>query len=467
MIHILTSGALSLLLASDPAALFQRAYQMQQAGDYAHAADAYIEFLKVRPDEVAALSNLGVVLVKLGRYDEAIAEYEAAEKILPNEPRIGLNLALAYSKSGRLTEAAAKLEALPRDNQVALLLADTRLRMGENQRVIDLLKPLENSSDLAVAYMLGMALLREKRAAEGQALLDRILSKGDSAEARFLLGVGMFESGDYPAAIQKLKSAIDLNPRLPELESYYGQALLLTGDADAASDAFRKELENNPTDYRANLGLGQILEARKHFAESRPFLDRAKLIRPLAAEPRTPGKTRQPGGPAPNFALPEAGSGKIVALRSYKGKTPVVLVFGSYSCPNFRAAAPALEALHAKYGPRIPFLLVYIREAHTGESWESDRNAREGVKMTEAATLAQKKGHAAMCSRALHLGFPALVDRMDGAVEKAYAAWPSRAVVVGITGQMLYNSGLTELDFHPEEMEAALKSSLQAKHAIE
>ena len=99
-------------------------------------------------------------------------------------------------------------------------------------------------------------MLREKRAAEGQKLLDRILSKGDSAEARFLLGVGMFESGDYPAAIQKLKSAIDLNPNLPELESYYGQALLLTGDADAASDAFRKELENNPTDYRANLEIG-------------------------------------------------------------------------------------------------------------------------------------------------------------------------------------------------------------------
>jgi tetratricopeptide (TPR) repeat protein len=461
MIHILTSCALSLLLASDPAALFQRAYQLQQAGDYAHAAEAYIEFLKVRPDEVAALSNLGVVLVKLGRYDEAIAEYEAAEKLLPNDPRIELNLALAYSKSGRLTEAAAKLEALPRDNQATLLLADTRLRMGENQRVIDLLKPLENSSDLAVSYMLGMALLREKRAAEGQALLDRILSKGDSAEARFLLGVAMFESGDYPAAIQKLKSAIDLNPNLPELQSYCGQALLITGDADAAYAAFRKELENNPTDYKANLELGEILAARKQFAESRPFLDRAKLIRPQAAEPRERTEVAKPSGRAPDFALPEVGSGKIVALRNYKGKTPVVLVFGSYSCPNFRAASAALEELYTKYGRHIPFLLIYIREAHTGQSWESGRNTREGVKMEEARTLAEKKGHAMMCSRNLQLRFPAVVDGMDGAVEKAYAAWPSRAVVVGIDGKMLYNSGLTELDFHAEEMEAALKHAME------
>src|SRR3954451_3116501 len=78
MTGIPTSFLLSLLLMQDPATLFQRAYQMQQAGDYTHAADAYIEFLKLRPDEVARLSNLGVVLVKLGRYDGAIAEYEAS-----------------------------------------------------------------------------------------------------------------------------------------------------------------------------------------------------------------------------------------------------------------------------------------------------------------------------------------------------------------------------------------------------
>jgi tetratricopeptide (TPR) repeat protein len=467
MTAIPISLSLILLLAADPAELFQRAYQLQQAGDYTQAAEAYREFLKAKPDEVAALSNLGVVLVKLGRYDEAIAEYEAAEKILPNEPRIGLNLALAYSKSGRLTEAAAKLDTLPRDNQVILLLADTRLRMGENQRVIDLLAPLADNGDLAISYMLGMALLRDKRTAEGQKLLDRILSKGDSAEARFLLGVGMFESGDYPAAIQKLKGAIDLNPNLPELQSYYGQALLLTGDADGASQAFRKELASNPTDYQANLGLGQILEARHRTAESRPFLARAKLIRPLATEPREQAQTVKRLTPAPDFSLPEAGSGKIVALRNYKGKTPVVLVFGSYSCPNFRAASSTLEALSAKYGRRIPFLLVYIREAHTGQNWESTRNEREGVKMAEAATLAEKEGHAAMCSRKLHLRFPAVVDGMDGAVEKAYAAWPSRAVVVGIDGKMIYNSGLTELDFHPKEMEAALKSALDIKHAME
>jgi len=47
--------------------------------------------------------------------------------------------------------------------------------------VIELLKPLENTDsnpgDLAVSYMLGMALLREKRASEGQVLLERLAKK--------------------------------------------------------------------------------------------------------------------------------------------------------------------------------------------------------------------------------------------------------------------------------------------------
>ncbi len=63
----------------DPIDLARHAYELQQAGDYAGAVEAYRAFLRERPNELGAHSNLGVVLGKLGRYDEAIAEYEAAE----------------------------------------------------------------------------------------------------------------------------------------------------------------------------------------------------------------------------------------------------------------------------------------------------------------------------------------------------------------------------------------------------
>ncbi len=445
-------------------------------------------------DDVAAHVNRGVALAHLGRYDEAIAEYEAAEKLLPGDPRIALDEALAYEKSGRVQEAARRFAALhqshPNENQVTLLLADCNLQLGDDQQVIDLLQPLQaqNANNLGFAYMLGTALIRKRRIQEGQVFLDRILRNGDTAEARFLLGTRMFASGDYPAAVKQLASAIDLNPNLPQLQSFYGRALLETGDPDGAAAAFRKELSNNSNDYAANLGLGQILTARKQFTQAIPVLERALTLRPQSAEAhlalsealagagdRSPevareaaivkklqqtARANEPGPkvnePAPDFSLPDSASAKIVNLADLRGKAGVVLIFGSYSCPNFRSSADEIKRLHRQYGARIPFLLVYIREAHASGNWQSTRNEREGVALAPAHDLAEKEQHAVMCSRKLRLPFPAVVDGMDGAVERAYAAWPSRLFVIGKNGRIRYSTRLTELDFHPEEIEAAL-----------
>ncbi len=517
-------------IADDPMSIAQQAWNLQQAGNYGAAVDAYRAFLRLRPDEAGAHSNLGAVLVKLGRYDEAIGEYQTAERLLPGDPRIGMNLALAYQKSGRLPEAFKKLEALhsaaPHERQITLLLADCSLQMGENDRVIELLEPVEHGDPaaLATAYMLGTALIRKHRIPEAQVLLDRILSRGDSAEARFLLGTQFYEAGDYPAAVRELAGAVQLNPKLPQLQSFYGLALLNTGDPDAAAAAFRLELAGNPNDYASNLALGQILTVSKQFSDAIPLLERALLVRPRStdamlalgncltgtgrlqeARERLEAVTRavpasleahrdllsvytqlhldpdaarervtvsrleqeagaEEGGPqinglAPDFELPEVGTKRKVRLSAFRGKTPVVLVFGSYSCPNFRSSADALNALYHRYGDRMPFFLVYIREAHATDNWQSTRNEREGVAMPPATTFEEKQDHAAICSLKLHLPFPALVDGMDGAMEAAYAAWPSRAFVIGPDGRVRYSTRLTQLDFHADDMESALRSA--------
>lgn len=519
--------------ANDPNTLAQSALQLQQSGQFAAAAGQYRALLKLTPQDVATHVNLGVVLVQLGKFDEAIVQYEAANRLLPGDPRIALNLALAYEKSGRLKIAAAQFESLhqtnEQDRRITMLLADCHLQMGDDRRVIELLQPLDdpNSTDLALDYMLGTALLRTQRIAEGQVLLDRILRNGDSAEARFLLGTRMFESGDYPAAVTKLSSAIDLNPNLPELQSFYGRSLLNTGDADGAAGAFRNELSRNPNDYAANLGLGQILLLRKQYDEARPLLIRATEVRPQSGEamlalgewfsreanwPKAqeslkaavqampnsveahrelatvyarlnlpkdaarehaeivrlqPSMAAKEAGPkvneiAPRFALPDAATGKKVSLTDFRGKSPVVIVFGSYTCPNFRSSSESLKSLYHTYGARIPFLLVYIREAHARGAWQSTRNVRDDISMVPAANITEKKGYASLCTRKLHLPFPALVDGMDGAVEAAYAAWPARAFVVGTDGRVLYSTRLTELDFEAEDMAAALQKAMGA-----
>lgn len=510
----------------NPELIIERAVQLQQAGDYSGAAQAYREALLSRPDDVATHVNLGVVLVKLGKFAEAISQYEAAAKLLPGDPRIELNLALAYQKSGHLQQAVKRFETLhaaaPQNSQVSLLLADGLLQLGSNARVIELLQPLakENPNDLAIAYMLGTALLREQRTGEGEVYLDRILRNGDTAEARFLLGTRMFASGDYPAAVKELGSAIALNPHLLQLQSFYGRALLRTGDPDAALRAFQEELAVNPGDFDANLGVAQILAVRKKFSEASAAAQRALLVRPdsapaslvlaeclngvanfrgarsyaqtavkalpasaeahqtlsiayqglgmsgesarerlLARKLRSFDDPGPPlGQPAPAFSLLSVPAGTVTDLAAFRGKSPVVLVFGSYSCPNFRSSAATLVSLYRRYQPRVAFLLVYIREAHATDSWQSTRNEGADIALAQPASLAEKEQHAVMCTRKLHLPFSAVVDSLDGKVEKEYQAWPSRAFVIGRDGRLRYSTRLTEVDFNARELEAALRA---------
>ncbi len=531
LILLVAMHAAARIQVESPESIIQRAVQMQQAGDFAGAAQAYREALKTRPDDVATHVNYGVVLVKLGEFDDAIAQYQAAEKFLPGDPRIALNIALAYEKSGRLPEAMDRFEKLhalaPQDQQVTMLLADSYLQLGRDDKVIELLKPLadQRPDDLGMAYMLGTALLHKQRIQEGEVFLDRILRNGDTAEARFLLGTRMYESGDYPASVKELGRAIDLNPNLPQLQSLYGRALLNTGDPDAAAQAFRHELEANPNDFEANLGLAQILTVRGKYDEAAPRAKRALLSRPDSAEAeltiaeslnglrqfqnarpyaqaatkampasikahevlasvyrglglqqesareRSKARSRaneaDPGPEvnkqAPEFELASTTSAQTQGPRDFRGKSPLVLVFGSYSCPNFRGSAEALTSLYHNYGTRIPFLLIYIREAHAQGDWQSTRNERDDIALAPANTFAEKQEHASMCTRKLHLPFPSLVDGMDGTVEKAYNAWPSRVFVVGRDGRIEYRTRLTELDFHPAEMEAALRDAIGVK----
>ena len=48
--------------------------------------------------------------------------------------------------------------------------------------------------------------------------------------------VGGTPRGNTAGAVRAFATAIELNPKLPSLQSFYGQALLRTGDADGAAE---------------------------------------------------------------------------------------------------------------------------------------------------------------------------------------------------------------------------------------
>jgi tetratricopeptide (TPR) repeat protein len=523
---ILTAALLNPAFAQDAASLYRQGVDRQRRGDLAGAAELYRKSLDLDGTNVAARSNRGAALAGLGRYDEAVLEYQQALKNAPAQviPMLQRNLALAWYKSGRMEEAAPLLMALhdarPDNRETTLLAGDCLLQLGEPLKALALLEPLaaDAAQDRALAYVLGTAYLKAGRTAEAQRILDPLLKDETSPEGRYALGVAMFTSGDYPSAVKALERAIQLDPKLPRVQSFYGQALIFTGDPDAALAAFAKQLATDPNDYDANyqsglifarrnkpveaearlrravtlrtksagarLALGEALMANAKWPEARTELERtvrewpefgaahSKLaeiyskagLKADAAQERALGAkyavkvAQQPGlqngVPAPRMRL---GDVEITAPRIGKA---TVLVFGSYSCPNFRKAAPALNELSQTLAKQVSFLQVYIREAHSTEQWQSTVNEREGVQLAPASSAGQKQEYAIMCQRKLHLRFPSVVDTLDDAAQKAYQAWPSRVYVLTADGHVQYSSGLTEEDFDRKALESAIRSVL-------
>ena len=257
-----------------------------QAGDMPTAIRLYREFLKTHPELGEIRSNLGAALVRDGQYAAAITEYQEALKKFSNNPGIRLNLALAYYKLARLPEAVEQLlivrKAQPDTLQPVYLLGDCWLQMGETQKVIDLLTPFDqkNPQDMAITYMLGTALLHEQRSGLAQILLDRILSKGESAEASLLLGFSAYQLHDNNAAAKHLARAVELNPNLPTAHALYAQSLKETGDSDGSAEQFRQELKLNPYDYIANIETSLLLKQDGKLDEALVCLERALRVHP-------------------------------------------------------------------------------------------------------------------------------------------------------------------------------------------
>ncbi len=75
-------------------------------------------------------------------------------------------------------------------------------------------------------------------------------------------------------------------------------------------------------------GVGLLVSAMVVLGQAEGPDLKGEKYTPAAKGERLPDKLKQ-GGSAPDFALPGASGKKEVRLSSFKGKKPVVLIFGS------------------------------------------------------------------------------------------------------------------------------------------
>jgi len=113
-----------------------------------------------------------------------------------------------------------------------------------------------------------------------------------------------------------------------------------------------------------------------------------------------------------------------------------------------------------QYQDDVEFFVVYIREAHAIDS--TSPAGGNGMPIVEdPITLFERREVAKVCMSKLALEpIPTLVDELDDAVQKAYAAWPDRLYLVGRDGKIAYHGDRGPFGFLPDELEQAIEKEL-------
>lgn len=151
--------------------------------------------------------------------------------------------------------------------------------------------------------------------------------------------------------------------------------------------------------------------------------------------PRTLGRDVQlamqpvgplPGEPAPDFTLEDL-QGRSWTLSELRGR-PVVLIFGSGTCPMTTGSLPGLNNLYREMGDQAQWLLVYVREAHPGENMPAHESLEQ--KRAQARRMRDEEG----------IDWPVLIGELDGHTHQAYSKLPNHLFVIDREGKVAFRS---------------------------
>ena len=104
-------GSLGLMGCSASTAFVMQGQNALAAGDYDRAAQAFSLALVENPQDVGALTSLGIAYYRQEAFEAAIDALERAEAIAPDDPRNRLYLGLAYLRQGQVDAARQHLTA--------------------------------------------------------------------------------------------------------------------------------------------------------------------------------------------------------------------------------------------------------------------------------------------------------------------------------------------------------------------
>ncbi len=294
--------------------------QLVLTGDYDGAAAAFGEALALRPDDTDLAYNRGAALVSAGRGLEALPELTDVES-RTGDYRFSVLIAEVYVDQGQIDFALRALEravrkaadAGDRAGEASSLVALGELQRGlgreraatesfERATQVDpvswearynfgvslltagqtraALPPLQEAARLqATGFESALALagaydqlgMTNEAIASAQTVLER--ASGDTeaqAQARFVIGRGLYLQGDYEGAADQFARVVQVRPGSAAVQLWAGLAQYMQDDFEGATLFYERavQLDPNSIEARVNLGAAYLATGRYGDAQS-------------------------------------------------------------------------------------------------------------------------------------------------------------------------------------------------------
>ncbi|MBF0587519.1 MAG: tetratricopeptide repeat protein [Magnetococcales bacterium] len=249
-----------------------------QVGQPQQASQFIGESLRLEPNDVAALCNMGHALASFGEFDTAITHLQQATALQPNMPEAHLNLGEFLRLRGAVGDLTASEASCREAIRLRPSMPEAHNNLGtllkERKRYGEAVEAFEKALRLAPKYADAHTNLGTTYEAMGR--LDEAIASHkkaidiapESGLYHSNLSHALMTKGDLKAARESGEMAVKLHPDLAKIHANLGQAHIRLGRPDQALICFQKatELEPNHATYLNQIGanladMGRCTEA--------------------------------------------------------------------------------------------------------------------------------------------------------------------------------------------------------------
>ena len=117
-----------------------------------------------------------------------------------------------------------------------------------------------------------------------------------------------------------------------------------------------------------------------------------------------------------------------------------------------------LNEIYDSYRNDIEFFLIYIREAHPSDGWQTPQNLYNDVIYETPETDDARAEIAGVCQINQDIRLPMLLDGIDNDIENKYISAPIRLFVIDADGTITFNGAPGPQGFDPEAWEQAIRA---------